>query len=120
MGELEYTLKWFKKDKSPGPDGWFVEFYTAFFEILGEDLLKVIEECRILGRMYEAFNSTFIALIPKSNNPNSFNDFRPISLGNGIYKIITKSLRIASAPFYPPTSPLNNLLSFRIVRYMKL
>lgn len=22
MEELEATLKWFKKDKSPGPDGW--------------------------------------------------------------------------------------------------
>jgi len=58
-----------------------------FFEILGEDLLKVIEECRISGRMYKAFNSTFI---PKSYNPGSFDDFRLISLGNFIYKIIAK------------------------------
>jgi len=90
LGELEATLKWFKRDKSPGPDGWNVEVYLAFFETLGEDLLKVIEECRSIGRMYEAYNSTFIALIPKSDNPTSFNDFRPISLCNCIYKIISK------------------------------
>ena len=24
MEELETTLKWFKKDKSPGPDGWTI------------------------------------------------------------------------------------------------
>lgn len=40
--------------------------------------------------MYDAFNSTFIVLIPKSDDPNFFNDFRPISLYNCIYKIISK------------------------------
>lgn len=90
MGELEATLKWFKKYKSPRPDGWPVEFYTAFFELLGEYLLKVIEDCRIIGLMYEAFNTTFIALIPKSDNPGSFKDFCPISLCSCIYKIIAK------------------------------
>lgn len=45
MGELEATLKWFKRDKSPRPDGWVMEFYTSFFDIVGEDLLKVIEYC---------------------------------------------------------------------------
>ena len=40
--------------------------------------------------MYEAYNSTFIALIPKTDNPGSFDDFRPISLYNCIYKIIAK------------------------------
>jgi len=35
MGELEATLKWFKRDKSPGPDGWSVEFYMDFFNTLG-------------------------------------------------------------------------------------
>lgn len=32
-GELEGTLKWFKKDKSLGPDGWTMEFYLAFYEL---------------------------------------------------------------------------------------
>lgn len=45
MGVLENALKWFKKDKSLGPDGWLVEFYLAFFELLGEDLLHIIEDC---------------------------------------------------------------------------
>jgi len=40
--------------------------------------------------MYDAFNYTFIALIPKSDDPQTFNDFRPISLCNCIYKIIAK------------------------------
>lgn len=34
-GELEATLKWFKREKNPCPDGWLVEFYLPFFDILG-------------------------------------------------------------------------------------
>lgn len=42
--ELEGTLKWLKKDKSPGSYGCTIEFYLVFYEFLGQDLLKVVEE----------------------------------------------------------------------------
>jgi len=93
MEELEATIKWFKKDKSPGPDGWTIEFCIAFFDILGNDLLKIVEQCRRSGRISSAIKSTFIALIPKDNFPTSFNDFRPISLCNCLYKIIANRLK---------------------------
>lgn len=67
-----------------------VEFYLAFYELFGNDLLHVIEECRTSGKLYNTINSTFIALIPNSDSPSSFNDFRPISLCNCLYKIIAK------------------------------
>lgn len=109
MEEIEGVLKWFKKDKSPGPDGWPIEFYIHFFELLGRDLLIAIEDSRKHDRIYDGFNSTFIALIPKIDHPISFHDYRPISLCNCIYKIISKiiayriksilSVRIAKEQF---------------------
>ena len=33
--EVEAILKGFKKDKSPGPDGCPVEFFLAFFDLVG-------------------------------------------------------------------------------------
>eukprot|EP00253_Pinus_taeda_P030816 PITA_30816 len=90
IDELEATIKWFKKDRSPGPDGWTIEFYIAFLDILGNDLLRIIEHCRRNGKIPSAIKSTFIALILKANHPTTFDDFRPISLCNCLYKIISK------------------------------
>jgi hypothetical protein len=90
LAELEAILKLFKKEKSPGPDGWTVELYLHFFEIMGEDLLALVEETRLSGRISGSINSTFIALIPKTNKPQQFGDYRPISLCNLVYKVISK------------------------------
>lgn len=40
----------------------------------------------------KAINSSFIALIPKVDSPMQFNDFRPMSLVGGPYKILSKVL----------------------------
>lgn len=88
--ELEDTLKCFSKDKISGPDGWFIEFYLDFFDLIGLDLLRVVEESRISGQMEAAISSTFIALILKVDNPSTFANFCPISLCNCLYKIIAK------------------------------
>jgi len=87
LGELESTLEFFNKDKSPSPDGWPMEFYSTFIELIDFDLLLANEECRITCRMYAGFNLTFLALIPKVDKPLAFDDFRPISLCNYVTKL---------------------------------
>jgi len=62
----------------------------GFFDQIEGDILKVIEESRLNGKIHSPLNATFIALIPKVDDPHSFDDFRPISLCNCIYKIIAK------------------------------
>jgi hypothetical protein len=92
LAEILKTLKGFNSSKIPGPDGWTVEFFLAFFDIVGNELLEVVEESRRLGKVTGALNATFIALIPKSDKPDSFGGFRPIALCNLVYKIITKTI----------------------------
>jgi hypothetical protein len=88
--ELKSILTLFKRDKSLGPNGWTVEFYFHFFDLIKEDLLAPVESVRTGGCLVGSLNSTFIALIPELNKPLSFGDYRPISLCNLIYKIISK------------------------------
>jgi hypothetical protein len=84
------TLKGFVASKSPGLDDWTVEFLLEFFDLLGSKLLEVVEESRLKGKVTGALNETFPNLILKSDKLDSFAGFRPISLCNLIYKIITK------------------------------
>jgi hypothetical protein len=63
--ELKWILHTFQKDKSHRPDGWRIEFYLGFFDVLGKDLLVVVEEYWRVGNIHAPFNSTFISLIPK-------------------------------------------------------
>lgn len=44
------------------------------------------------GSFDPSLAETLIALIPKVDCPGNFKEFRPISLCNTIYKIITKAL----------------------------
>ena len=44
------------------------------------------------GHMLKEINRTFNTLIPKSDNPESSNHYRSISLCNSYYKIIAKIL----------------------------
>jgi hypothetical protein len=88
--EIQGVLHSFKKDKSHGPNGFLVEFFTACFKFVGEYFLKVVEYGQSTGQMLATFNSNFIALIPKRDNPTFFKHFKEISLYNNIYKFIMK------------------------------
>jgi hypothetical protein len=69
LKELKDVIFHCKKEKSPGPDGWTVEFFTFFFDLIGEDLLEMVEESRRLGKIVGGLNATFLTLIPKANKP---------------------------------------------------
>ena len=69
MEEVKEYLKLFKKEKSYYPDGWIVDLFLHFFNIMGEELLGMVEFCRIQDYVLGAINSTFITLVPKCNKP---------------------------------------------------
>jgi hypothetical protein len=71
-----------------------MEFFTHFFDLVGDDLHSMVEDSRHSGKIKRALNSTFLVLIPKENSPQNFGDFRPIALCNLCYKIISKAISI--------------------------
>jgi hypothetical protein len=99
LSEIKQILVQFNSERSPGPDGWTTEFFCFFFDLVGLDLLQMVEDSRITGKIVGSLNSTFLVLIPKESNPLSFSDFRPISLCNLIYKLISKVISNRIKPF---------------------
>ena len=55
--------------------------------------------------MPEYLNRTLIVLVPKCQNPETINNYRPISLCNTIYKVVTKIIVARIRPL------LSNLIS---------
>ena len=58
LEEIKSILTISKNDKSLRPDGIPVEVYRALFDVMGLDLLRVIEDFRRSGKIPAVFNST--------------------------------------------------------------
>ncbi|KEH15328.1 hypothetical protein MTR_1350s0010, partial [Medicago truncatula] len=67
--------------KSLGPDGINFGFIKNFWNEMKDDVVRFITEFHRNGKLSNGINSTFIALIPKVESPQSLNEFRPVSLG---------------------------------------
>lgn len=84
--------------KSPRPDGYNVELYIGFYDLLKEDILKVVKDSRHMGYIHGSLNSTIICLVPKKKGTHSFEYYHPISCCNVIYKLVTKKKSIILKP----------------------
>ncbi|EAZ07996.1 hypothetical protein OsI_30258 [Oryza sativa Indica Group] len=78
--------------KAPGPDGFPGRFYQRNWAILKDDIVRAVQEFFSSGTMPSGVNETAIVLIPKTEQPQELKDFRPISLCNVVYKIVSKCL----------------------------
>jgi hypothetical protein len=99
--EILETLKDMKRNASPGPDGFNVEFYIATWSWIGPDVVQLVRSFFQSGIMPAHINDTHIALIPKKLVPIVPADYRPISLCNVIYKLIAKCIANRLKPHLP-------------------
>ena len=90
MEEIRASLWALKPVKAPGPDGLHAGFYQHFWMEVKNSVYEEIKEVFKYGVVPSYLNETLLALIPKGQNPESLNNYRPISLCNSIYKVISK------------------------------
>ncbi|GKA39219.1 hypothetical protein Tco_0731770 [Tanacetum coccineum] len=79
-------------NKSHGPDGFTFEFFRRYWKIFEKDIDVAVTEFFSSGTFPKGCNSSFIALIPNTQNAKTVKDFRSISLIGSLYKIIAKIL----------------------------
>ncbi|CAL0306454.1 unnamed protein product [Lupinus luteus] len=77
-------------DGAPGPDGFGGGFFQEFWDIVGEDVCKSVNQFFSQSWLPPTLNSNSIILIPKVQGADKVEYFRPIALANFQFKIITK------------------------------
>ena len=90
--EIDDIIKNMPNDKSPGPDGFNGLFMNKIWHVIKHCFYKFINDFHQESISLQPINTAYISLIPKKDNPESPNDFRPISLVSMPIKILTKLL----------------------------
>ncbi|KAK9939901.1 hypothetical protein M0R45_016581 [Rubus argutus] len=78
--------------KTPGIDGFPALFYQTHWNLYATDIFTIVHHAFSSGVIPAGLNHKIISLIPKVTGPQSMVQFRPISLCNTIYKVISKMI----------------------------
>ena len=76
--------------KSLVTDIFTTNFFHHFWDMIKEEVWRIVEDPRRNKGMLRDFKSTFLTLIPKEEGADTPGKLMPIALYNVIYKIITK------------------------------
>jgi exonuclease III len=99
MKEVEDALKEMNASSAPGPDGFPVGFYRAFWPEIKETVMEMFAEFHRGTFNLSRLNFGMISLIPKMKEANNIRQFRRICVLDIDYKWFTKVLTIRLTPF---------------------
>ena len=95
--ELFDALNTMEANKTPGSDGLSYEFYKCFWKEIKSELLESYKCSLSVGKMSSSQRLGILTLLPKSDDDSklkNLDNWRPISLLNTDYKILTKVLTL--------------------------
>ena len=90
--EVRFAIQQMHPTKAPGTNGMSPIFYQKYWKIVDPDVIECVLIALNSGVLPNGINETYICLIPKVHSPQKITTFRPISLCNVVYKIISKVL----------------------------
>ena len=98
--DLKNALFKMREEGSPGPNGLTVKFFKTFFDELSPLFMKLLDAAFTHGILTKDFKLSYTILLPKdSGSLLDVKNFRPISLLNITFKMITKALSNKISPF---------------------
>jgi hypothetical protein len=90
LEEFDVAVEQAKLNTSPGIDSISNRFIKRFWNIFRKPLYEYTIHCYGTGRLTDNFRNAKIWLIPKKGNLGLLKNWRPISLLNCFYKIISR------------------------------
>nr|GEW33459.1 RNA-directed DNA polymerase, eukaryota, reverse transcriptase zinc-binding domain protein [Tanacetum cinerariifolium] len=63
--EIKKAIWDYGSDKTPGPDGFTLDFFKKYWSIVGNDVILTVKEFFFTGSIPNGCNPSFITLIPK-------------------------------------------------------
>ena len=90
--ECHQALIGMARRKTPGSDGLPMEFYIKFWNVLGGDLVSVLNSCYNSGSLSLSQRRGIISLSFKKGDRLEARNWRPISLLNVDYKLASRVL----------------------------
>ena len=88
--EIKEVIRNIANNKTPGSDGFPVEFWKFFWINIGHFLIRALDEAFENGELSFTQKQGVITCLHKDNKPREFlKNWRPISLLNTDYKILT-------------------------------
>lgn len=88
-------------DRAPGPDGVTARFLQQFWAEVGPIVTSEILRFFQTGVLPSSVARSNLVLIPKKDKPERVTDYRPISVCNVVYKVISKILASRLKGFIP-------------------
>ena len=79
-------------NECPSPNGFSRVFFSHCWDIVGQEVCQAVSYFFIHSHIELGLNSNLVVLIPKIPGASQIGKFRPIVLGNFIFKVITKIL----------------------------
>jgi hypothetical protein len=87
-----------KADSAPGPNGFGVHFFKAFWQIIKGDYMALVQDFYRGALDIRRLNYGVITLVPKLKEASNIKQYRPICLLNVDFKGITKILNSRLSP----------------------
>ena len=102
LDECINALNAMPENKSPGHDGFGVEFYKVFWDTIGTMFLQTLQYSLKEGELTQSQRRAVITLIQKKGKDETLiKNWRPISLLNCDYKIFSKVLSLRIKQYLP-------------------
>ncbi|KAK3519486.1 hypothetical protein QTP70_031702 [Hemibagrus guttatus] len=92
LEELEVALNSMQNGHSPGIDGLLVEFFKAFWSVIGQDLLEVLRASINEGRLPLSSHRAVLTLLPKKGDQTDIRNWCPVSLLCTDCKVLSRAL----------------------------